>query len=218
MTPISPQNWFCRFQLIGFVRIEIAPVPEAGADFEQAAELRFAQIFPDLLRAGEEGKLRRAADEAPLLHARVANGAGGLEIDAERLLREQIFAGGEHVEVDLLVQMMRHGDVDDVDLLAAQHFVVVAGGDDDARDAAEPLAHRFLHVADGRELQLRGRVEERAPAADGAGDFAPHEAAADDAETYFFHIEKGIRSPATAGDLRDGKCAPRPGAPRRGRE
>jgi hypothetical protein len=48
------------------------------------------------------------------LVGRVTNPPGLREGDAGRFFREQIFPGAPRVEVDALVQVMRHRDTDDV--------------------------------------------------------------------------------------------------------
>ncbi len=163
-------------------------MPEARANFQQVAEVGVAGELPRALGAGEERKFRGAADEAAQLGGRVADAAGGGEVDAERLFGEQIFAGAEHVEVERFVEVMRDGDIDHVDRRVAQHLVVVARQQAHGGYLAEPFPHRGLHVADGDELDADGEIEQRAPAADGAGDFATHEAAADDAEAEGAHF------------------------------
>ncbi len=167
--------------------VEIAAVPKAGADFQEAAEMAGADVVPDFLRAGQEGKLGGAADETALSGGFVADRARGAEIDAEGLLGEQIFACAQHIEVDSLVQMMRHGDIDDIDGVAAEQLTIVGGDKTHRWDSAKPFADWLLHIADRGEFKLCGRIKERAPAADGAGHFAAHEPAANDSEAHRGH-------------------------------
>ncbi len=52
----------------------------------------------------------------------------------------------------------------------------------DGGDLAEPVEIFFEEIGDGDEFEGDGEIEEGEPATDGGGDFAAHEAAADDTD------------------------------------
>jgi hypothetical protein len=77
---------------------------------------------------------------------------GGL-VDAERLLAQQMLACAQHVDVDLLVQVVGHGDVDGVDVVTADQLGGVVGP---ARHAVAPrVVARLGAVATHRGGQGR---------------------------------------------------------------
>ena len=154
MTPISPQVFTWRFQFAGLVGIKIAAVKKTGTDFEQPAQLALAGDLEGALRAGQKGKFRTAPDETAGLFRRVGNGARGFQINAERFFREQIFSGFEHVEINCLVQMVRHGDINDVNFRRGQQFVIIGGEQFHRRHLAKPFALLFHQVANRHQLGL----------------------------------------------------------------
>ena len=89
---------------------------EAGTDLEQLAEFAGRGDQERALGAGQEGELGAAADEAAGALRGGGDAARGLEVDAEGLFGEEVLAGLEDVEVDGFVQIVRHGDVDDIDV------------------------------------------------------------------------------------------------------
>src|ERR1035438_2086057 len=146
MTPASPQYRFCRFQLMGLAgsrslewsraaRIpmmrpgraaaagrdhRLGPAgPRAGAGGARAREPERA------LGPGKKGELRGHPHEAPEARGLVANAPGGPEVDPERFFGEEILSGAQHVEINGLVQMVGHGDVDDVDVGPGEERPVV---------------------------------------------------------------------------------------------
>ena len=155
---------------------------EGAAGLEDAAKRAAGGKRPGALDAGEEGKLRGHADEAAEFLGLVADAAGGGEINAEGFFREEVFPGAEDVEVDFLVQVVRDGGVDDIDVIACQQFLVAGDERLDRGDLAKPVEQAGLEVADGDELGLHRKIHEGEPAGEGAGGFAAHEAAADDAD------------------------------------
>jgi hypothetical protein len=46
----------------------------------------------------------------------------GLEVDAERLLAEEVLVRRDRVEVQLLVQVVRDGEVEDVDAVVLEQW------------------------------------------------------------------------------------------------
>ena len=83
---------------------------------------------------------------------------------------------------------MRHRDVNHVNIGPRQHFAVIRGQQLHGRHLAEPFEQRGLQVAHGRELGADGESIEGEPAAEGAGDFAAHQAAAYDSHADGFHL------------------------------
>ena len=91
------------------------------------------------------------------------------------------------------MQVVRHGDIDDVDRGIGEQFLVVGREQLAGGDALKPVRARASdEVRDGDELRLHGDVRERAPAGKGARHFAAHEAAADDADADVFHAERPV--------------------------
>jgi hypothetical protein len=108
--------------------------------------------------------------------------AGGGQVDAEGFFGEEVFAGAQHLGVDLGVKVVGQGDVDDIHRGGGQQFAVVAGLELDAGDAVEPAEHWLAQVGHGGEHGGEAGFLEGAPAGEGAGHFAAHEAASDDAD------------------------------------
>ena len=107
---------------------------------------------------------------------------GGGEIDAERLLAEEVLAGGDGVEVELLVEVVGDGEVEDVDRVVLEQVAAVGRLVGDRGDAVEPAQRLGARVAHADELRHDGVVLQRAPAPDGGRQLAAHEPRADDAD------------------------------------
>lgn len=58
---------------------------------------------------GRKGKFRRHTHKAPEAFGLIADAARGPEVDAEGFLRKQILPRPQHIEINLLVQVMRGG-------------------------------------------------------------------------------------------------------------
>ena len=166
----------------GLGRVEVAAVVEAGDDFEDTADRTGLREFEGALGAGEEGHLGAAAHEAAAGLHRGVDAAGGGEVDAEGLFGEEVFTRGEDVAIELLMQVMRDGYVDDVDIRVGEERLVVGGLLRAGGDAIEPRERGGIEVGHGREDRADRDVREGAPAGESAGHFATHEAAADDAD------------------------------------
>ena len=116
MTPLSPQKRAWRFQLIGLAAVEVARVQERVLDLDQLAERARADRLVGELRAREVRHLARAAREH--VRPRVERGDDPprrAEVDPERLLPQEVLAGRDRLEVELLVQVVRDGEVEDVE-------------------------------------------------------------------------------------------------------
>src|SRR5512138_2768832 len=111
------------------------------------------------------------------------DGAVGGEINPKGLLAEQVFACADDVGIELLVQDMRHGAVNRVNVAAVEQVVIVGGFDGDAvKVGLEPAEERRVGIADAGDDRGEGELEQVAPAGDGAAELAPHEAEAENAE------------------------------------
>lgn len=172
------------FPVDGFGGVEVAGVVKAGADFDDAPEFAGGDGLHDALGAGEEWKFGAATDEAAGGFRGGGNFFGGGQIDAEGFFGEEIFAGGENVEVHLLVEIVGDGDVNDVNFRRAEEFGVVFGEELDGGDLFEPLEEFILEIANGDEFGADGEVVEDKPAGESAGGFAAHEASSDNSDAH----------------------------------
>ncbi len=93
------------------------------------------------------------------------------------------------VEVELLVQVVRDGEVEDVEVGVAEQLVAVVGEQAHGVDALEPRAGLGARVADGLEPRRDRVVVERGPAPDRRRQLAAHQAAADDADPGDAHCQ-----------------------------
>ena len=80
------------------------------------------------------------------------------------------------------MQVVGQGDVDDVDLAGGQQFTIVARFEAHGGDAVEPCQDWLAEVGYGGEDWGDADFLEGAPAGKGAGHFAAHQAASDDAD------------------------------------
>ena len=93
-----------------------------------------------------------------------------------------MLARAQDIHVELLVQVVRHGAVDRLDLALGQQVVIVGEGPHAGQRAREPV------IASGLASQtatICGRTPMSSrwhPARGGAGELAAHQSAADDAE------------------------------------
>ena len=176
------------FPVGGLVGVEVAAVEETGMDFQHAAQLASAHEFNGLLCAGGEGEFRTHAHEA-------AAGLGGVrdapccgEVNAEGFFGKQILSGSKHVAVNLLVQMMRHGDIDGVDILAREQFAMVGGSQLHGGHLGKPLEQIIAQVAHGHQFRTHRHVREGKPSSETGSRLAPHQAAANDANSHYLAI------------------------------
>lgn len=165
------------------VRVEVAAVVEGGADFENLAELTGFHVVDDALDGGIEREFGRDSD----LYLRVRSGNPGdffcgFEVDSERLFREQVLSGFDDLPVDRQVQVVRHGDVDGVDVAIQQGREVVGGQGDGRHVLLEPFPRGRGRVADGGDDRLRRDTFEVEPPRRRAGELLPHEPTPNHAE------------------------------------
>ena len=155
---------------------------EVVLDLDDLAEPALRDRLVGELRAGEERHLAGAAHEDAGGLDRRHDPLGGGEIDAERLLAEEVLARGGRVEVELLVEVVGDGEVEDVDRVVLEQVAAVGRLVGDRGDAVEPTQRLGARVAHGDELRDDGVVLQRAPAPDGGRQLAAHEPRADDAD------------------------------------
>ncbi len=121
MQPYSPFAAAMRFQLTGLPGSRSLEWRKTRPHLEDTAEAAIGEPARDRLAARVERKLRRAAHEQPRRDRPVDRRVRG-QVDPERLLAEQVLARLEHGDVDLLVQVVRHGAVDRFDLVVGEEL------------------------------------------------------------------------------------------------
>ena len=103
--------------------VQIAGVKEFHADFDHAAKPSLGDPPPNLLSPGIERQLRGDPDELSGASARLGDDRlGGIEVDAERLLRQQVLARDQHIDQHFFVEVVRDGAVDGVDPSSASSW------------------------------------------------------------------------------------------------
>ena len=177
--------------------VEVAGVQERVLGLDQLAQRAAADRVVGEQGAREVGHLAGAADEDIGCLDRLDDAAAGGEVDAERLLAQEVLAGGDRVEVELLVQVVRDREVEDVEVRVLEQVAVVVSRQADAVDALEPRAHLVAGVADRLQPRRDRVVLQRRPAPDRRRQLAAHQAAADDADTGDAHCSVAR---ASAGD------------------
>ena len=120
-----PQKRAWRFQLIGLARSRSLECRKACSDLDHLARAR--RCGSCRRRAGRRGSTASRSSSArrrrPPRSPSTIRAAGG-EVDAERLLAQEVLAGGDRVEVELLVQVVRDREVEDVEVVGPR----AAGG------------------------------------------------------------------------------------------
>ncbi len=164
-------------------RVEVATVEKQRPHLDRAPETALADEPRHLLAAGKERQLGRAPNEkVGMLPDLGVDGGVRREVDPERLLAEQVLPGPKTGDVDLLVEVVRHCDVDGVDRFVREHLPVVGHK---ARPRVETLVPgknlgvRVTHGDDARPRADRLQVD---PSGTGARELAAHEPATDHAE------------------------------------
>ena len=143
------------------------------------------------LGAGEVGHLARAAgeDARSASSAATIRRAGG-EVDAERLLAQEVLAGRDRVEVELLVQVVRDGEVEDVEVGVLEQRAAVVGQQAHAcRCARTTRSASGLVSQTASSRGVTGWSVERRPAPDRRRQLAAHQAAADDPDAGDAHAQ-----------------------------
>src|SRR3954447_5145397 len=137
--------------------VEVAGVQERVLGLDQLSQRAAADRVVREQGAREVGHLARAADEDVARLDRLDDAAAGGEVDAERLLAQEVLAGRDRVEVELLVQVVRDREVEDVEVGVVQQMAVIVGRDAQGADAVKPGARVVARVAD-RLQPRRDRV------------------------------------------------------------
>src|SRR5207247_7252634 len=89
----------------------------------------------------------------------------------------------------LLVHVMRQVDINCLDFRICQQLLVTAGELVNRRKIlAEPAKRSWAAIANRYDFRSRGHFSQMTPTRRRACKFAPHYAAADDAETYRLHL------------------------------
>ena len=157
-------------------------MPEARAHVEDVTERTRLRVSEGALSARIEGELARHAHEG----VRGINGAhdalGRGQVDAEGLLAEEVSPRRRGSGVDLLVQLMRHSDVEDIDRVIVDQVAPVVRQSRHRVDAREPLARSGRRIGDGHDPRPHRMIDEQIPSSAHSGEFAAHEATADDAD------------------------------------
>ena len=116
---------------------------EGVLDLDQLAERAGADRVVGELGAREVGHLARAAGEDAGARSSAATiRRAGAEVDPERLLAQEVLAGRDRLEVELLVQVVRDGEVEDVEVGVLEQRAAVVGEQPHALDALEPGERR----------------------------------------------------------------------------
>ena len=116
------------FPVDRFVRVEVAGVEEAGLHLDDSPERASSIIRPIRWSAGKKGnseehRTKTSAWRADASEDRIV----GRLVDTERLLAHQVLACLDGSAVELLVQMVRHGDVDGLHVGIRQQLPIVVG-------------------------------------------------------------------------------------------
>ena len=119
--PVLPVEAGTALPVDRLAAVEVAGVQEVVLDLDRLAERAGGDGLAGELGAREEGHLTRAPDEGARFVDRLDDALGGGQVDAERLLGEEVLAGRGGVEVELLVQVVGDGEVEDVDRVVVEH-------------------------------------------------------------------------------------------------
>ena len=184
---------------------------EAVAGLDDGPERTRPHVVDRPLRPREERHLAGHAHEAlGMLGDGREHRGRGIRVDTERLLGEEALACPDHIAVDLLVQVVPHRDVDDVDRVVCKEFGVVGGRRDHRVDLAEPLERGGVDVADGGEPWANRVIDEGRPALDGRRDLATHEAAADDGDVDAFDAHARVAHARSSSMIASASSTPAP--------
>ena len=162
--------------------IEVARVEKARANLQNPPKRARRREPIEALRSGQKGEFRRYPHKPLQFYRFVTDPSRRRQIDAEGFLRQKVLTGAEDIEVNRFVQMVRHGDVNDIDVGPGQQFAVVRGEATHARDLTKPREHLGLHIAHGDQFRLHRKIHQGEPPRKGRRGLAPHEAAANNAD------------------------------------
>ena len=161
--------------------MQVYATPRRLAVFvENLTESTRRGVGDSTLGAGEKRHLARDSHERVTRVDRCDDVLRSGEIDAEGLLSEEVDAGLRNGDVQLLVQVVRHSQVQHVDVVTSDELTPVLGECLDSRDAAEPLTGGRVRVSDGNNAWSRGMINELRPTSADDSQFAAHQSTADD--------------------------------------
>ena len=168
----------------GLVPIDIRGVPEAGAHVQDIAERTGCRVGVGALRPGIEGELARHTHEGIGALDGLDDATRGGQVDPEGLLAEEVAPRRNGGHVDLLVQLVGHGDIEHVDAVVLDELAPVVREAVHRIDAGEPLTGGRRRIRHGDDARLHGMVDEQVPASAHGDELASHEAAPDDADAH----------------------------------
>ena len=169
MQPYSPLNSILALPVDRLVRVEVAGVQERAFDLEDAADAAVASQRTTAWPPGKNGNSdEQRTNTSGWLATAAMIALVGVEVDAERLLAEQVLAGLDDVDVQLGVQVVGHGAVDRVDVRVVEQLALVgrraaASGSSRSYQASTPGWCRRRATISGRTSRS-ARCSQRAAA------------------------------------------------------
>src|SRR5690606_10389995 len=132
-------------------------------------------------------ELRAAPDEPARALRFRKNPLGRREINAEWLLGKQVLSRAQNVAINLFMQVMRYGGINDVNFAVREQFTIILRQLPDRWQAPEPIEALLIEIADRHEFSLNGTIFQRKPSAERAGRFATHQPPANDPDANGLH-------------------------------
>ena len=170
------------------VGVEVAAVAEACFEFNDLPELAVLDHLGDPLRAREKWEFARTSDDDSGVFVDDRDDSlSGWKVDSEWLFGEEVLPCPNAVDVDLLVQVVRNGAVDRLNVRICEKLPIVGGGGGERVVGFEPLHCAGIDVRRSDDHRLRRHVQQMHPTSSGAGEFSPHESATDHAELDLSH-------------------------------
>ena len=182
------------FPIDRLVGIQIAAVPQAAFHLDDLAEAPFPDVFDDLVRAGEEGKLRRAAGEdLRMLAEHRQDLFVGRQVDAERLFAQQVFPRLNDIHIQPFMQIVRHRAINRLDCIGVQQIMIVLCDNLDAlKILDEPAQHGRIAITYPHNTRHHILVEQMTPARHRAAKLPPHQATTNNAKVNHTFLHKFI--------------------------
>jgi hypothetical protein len=145
---------------IGVERLEDT-VAEIGLDMERLADGAGIEALLELLHRRLPAALMADAEGDARLLAGLDHPLRGLDGERQRLLAEDLLAGGSGLQRQRLMQRVRHGDDDRVDLRILEHLLDIVGERDAvfAGEIVEPVGREVDARRDGDLLILGQRLD-----------------------------------------------------------
>ena len=178
--------------------VDIGGMRELRSDVDDVAEGPGCRIREGPHGPGEEGHLARDPDEGIGRLDGGNDALGCCEIDAERLLAEEIPPGRGRGDVELLVQVMRNGEVEHVDRIIVDKLAPIFSEGRDRGNRAKPVAGCRIRIGNCHDLGLDRVMREVQPTAAQRRKFAAHETAAHDADANWARRHQDAANSASA--------------------